>query len=157
MYVGLDASAHFCINGGNPKCQGQAFLLSVLCAENSVSRACLCTARKRSACLQILSKMAFGVCSEVVNLYYNNIVRMQCFARRMFSNICIVLSLELSRQMGVQSGGAEYLLRSADGACRRSVSFLRMMHHCIMASGFRRQVPAANRRKSRCHRDWHCD
>ena len=127
------------------------------CCSHCCCCCCQSTARQRSACLQILSKWAFGVCSEVVNLYYNNIVRMQCFARRMFSNICIVLSLELSRQMEVQSGGAEYLLTSADGACRRPVSFLRMMHHCIMAPGFRREVPPANRPKSRCHWDWHRD
>ena len=37
-----------------------------------------------------------------MNLYHIHIVRMRCFARCMFSGIHIVLSFELSRQMGVQ-------------------------------------------------------
>ena len=31
---------------------------------------------------------------------------------------------------------SENILASADDACRRPLSFLRMMHHCIMAPGF---------------------
>ena len=52
---------------------------------------------------------------------------------------------------------SETILSSADGACRRPVSFLRMMHHCIMAPGFQPKERHANRPQGRRHWDWQRD
>ena len=44
-------------------------------------------------------------------------------------------------------------LPSAHAACRRPVSFLRMMHHCIMAPGFQPKERLANRPQGQRHWD----
>ena len=45
-------------------------------------------------------------------------------------------------------------LPSAHAACRRPVSFLRMMQHWIMAPGFQPKERPANRPQGRRHGDW---
>ena len=42
----------------------------------------------------------------------------------------------------------------ADAAYRRPVSFLRMMHHCIMTPEFQPEERLANRPQGRRHWDW---
>ena len=63
-----------------------------------------------------------------------------CFARCMFFGIHIALSLHPQCR------------------CRfyvsTTVSFLRMMHHCIMAPGFQPKERPANRGSGQSHRDW---
>ena len=84
-----------------------------------------------------------------MNLYHIHIVRMQCFARCMFFRhsygpFIASTADPLQRRF----------LASADAACRRPLSFLRMMHHCIMAPGFQPKERPANRPQGRRHWDW---
>ena len=82
-----------------------------------------------------------------MNLYHIHSVRMECFARCMFFGIHIALSAnpDLLRCT------SETIVTSADAARRRAVSFVRMMHHCIMAPGLGPKVRPADRPQGRRH------
>ena len=85
-----------------------------------------------------------------MNLYRIHIVHMQCVARCMFFGTHLAPALHPDRS----HCPSEAIRISADAACRRPVSFLRMMHHCIMAPGFRHKVCPANRPQGRRQWDW---
>ena len=61
----------------------------------------------------------------------------------------------LSLHPGQSRCAPRKVLTSADAACPRHVSLLRMMHHCIMAPGFAPKVRLADRPQGRRHWDWH--
>ena len=58
--------------------------------------------------------------------------------------LLLVSTLSRRPKSFVRRCTSETILTSADAACRRPVSFLRMMHHCIMAPGFQPKERPAN-------------
>ena len=59
-------------------------------------------------------------------------------------HVCFGIHVALSVHPDLSRCTSETIVTSADALRRRPVSLLRMMHHCIMAPGFRPKVRPAN-------------